>query len=316
MFGQEALRLNKTKRSKGQNAVAIIKLQEISKIYGFGESTTLALDEVDLTIEHGEFLALMGPSGSGKTTLMNIIGLLDQPSHGNYMIDSRSFAKLRSNQRAKIRRDKIGFVFQSFNLLPNMTVLDNVALPMSYKGVPLAKRLRHASDILERVNMREREYYYPKQLSGGQLQRVAIARALVNNPDIIIADEPTGNLDSVSSLTVMELLADLHRQGNTILMVTHNPGLTRYASRVIYMRDGQIVEDEDTAIGQIAKGAESGEHLVDPDEDLIAGVSAMMKQMPPKELKTNQKKRSKPTAKKNEPKKPKSKKTKSRKAKK
>jgi putative ABC transport system ATP-binding protein len=277
--------------------VAVIKLQEISKIYGFGESTALALDEINLEIEHGEFLAIMGPSGSGKSTLMNIIGLLDHPTHGMYNLDNRSVAKLRQVQRARARRDKIGFVFQSSNLLPRMHVLDNVALPLSYKGMSLAKRLRQASDVLERVGMRDREYYFPKQLSGGQLQRAAIARALVNNPSIIIADEPTGNLDSANSLTVMELLSDINRQGNTVLMVTHNPELTRYASRVIYMRDGQIVEDEETAIGQIAKGAKTGEHLVDPEDDIVAGVSAMMRDIPAKELKTGQKKKPKKTRK-------------------
>lgn len=274
--------------------MAVIKLQEISKIYGFGESTTLALDEVDLEIEHGEFLAIMGPSGSGKSTLMNIIGLLDRPTHGSYNLDSRSVAKLKPNRRAKLRRDKIGFVFQSFNLLPRMHVLDNVALPLSYKGMSVARRLRQASDVLERVGMREREYYFPKQLSGGQLQRAAIARALVNNPAIIIADEPTGNLDSVSSRTVMELLSEINAQGNTVLMVTHNPELTRYASRVIYMRDGQIVQDEETAIGQVARGAKTGEHLVDKtEEDIVAGVSALMRDIPAKELQSNQKKRGK-----------------------
>ena len=273
--------------------MAVIKLQEISKIYGFGESTTLALDEVNLEIDRGEFLAIMGPSGSGKSTLMNIIGLLDRPSHGLYHLDNRSVAKLRQVQRARLRRDKIGFVFQSFNLLPNMHVLDNTALPLGYRGMSVAKRLRQASDVLERVGMREREYYFPKQLSGGQLQRAAIARALVNNPSIIIADEPTGNLDSVSSLTVMELLSEINRQGNTVLMVTHNPELTRYASRVIYMRDGQIVEDEEKAIGQVARGAKTGEHLVDPEEDMVAGVSAMMRDVPAKELKTGQKQKTK-----------------------
>jgi putative ABC transport system ATP-binding protein len=277
--------------------VAVIKLQEISKIYGFGESTTLALDEINLEIDPGEFLAIMGPSGSGKSTLMNIIGLLDQPTHGMYSLDNRSVAKLRQSQRARLRRDKIGFVFQSSNLLPRMHVLDNVALPLSYKGMSLTKRLRQASDVLERVGMRDREYYFPKQLSGGQLQRASIARALVNNPSIIIADEPTGNLDSVNSLTVMELLSEINRQGNTVLMVTHNPELTRYASRVIYMRDGQIVEDEETAIGQVAEGAMTGEHLVDPEEEILAGVSALMRDVPAKELKSNQKKRTKNTKK-------------------
>lgn len=261
-------------------------MQEISKIFGFGDATTLALDEVDLQVERGEFVAIMGPSGSGKSTLLHIIGLLDRPTHGNFWLDNRPVAKLRPIQRAKVRRDKIGFVFQSFNLLPRLSVLENVALPLAYKGVTHVKRLKRASDILELVGLREREYYMPKQLSGGQLQRAAIARALVNNPSIIIADEPTGNLDSNSSRVVMELLSELHRQGNTILMVTHNAELTRYASRVIYMHDGSIVQDESSRIGEVAKGAsQQNLHQHQSDEDaVVAGVSALMRDIPGKEL--------------------------------
>ena len=262
--------------------MALIELREVSKIFGFGEATTLALDEIDLTVEKGEFLAIMGPSGCGKTTLMNIIGLLDLPSHGTYLLDGRHSANLRSNQQAKLRRDRIGFVFQFYNLLPRLNVLDNVALPLAYRGMTPVRRLKRASDILEIVGMRDREYFYPKQLSGGQIQRAAIARALVNSPSIIIADEPTGNLDSHDSRVVMELLANIHRQGNTILMVTHNPELTRYASRVIYMRDGTIVEDESTSIGAVAKGALRTylRRRKTTEEDIIAGVSALMKEVP------------------------------------
>lgn len=285
--------------------MAIIELSEISKLYGFGDATTLALDEVTLQVEKGEFVAVMGPSGSGKSTLMNIIGLLDRPSHGAYTLDERHVAKLRPNQMAKIRRDRIGFVFQSYNLLPRLNVLDNVALPLAYKGMTPVRRRQRASDLLELVGLRDREYYFPNQLSGGQAQRAAIARALINKPSLIIADEPTGNLDSASSKVFMELLASIHRQGNTILMVTHNPELTRYASRVLYMHDGQIVGDEQTTVGNIAKVAKKIYYDKTPvtEEDVVAGVSALMRDVPGKELTIkpkirNKKRKSKKKAKK------------------
>lgn len=260
----------------------IIELEDVSKLYGFGDAATVALDEVSLSIEQGEFVAVMGPSGSGKSTLMNIIGLLDRPSHGKYALNSRSVAKLRPNQAAKYRRDTIGFIFQSFNLLPRLTALENVALPLAYKGVGLTKRIRMASDILARVGLQHREYYYPRQLSGGQTQCVAIARALVNNPKLIIADEPTGNLDSSGSRLVMELLSEIHKSGNTILFVTHNPELTRYASRVVYMHDGSIIHDEKTEIGQVAATAKRVMYSVPAKtvEDDLAGVSALMNALP------------------------------------
>jgi ABC-type methionine transport system ATPase subunit len=182
-------------------------------------------------------------------------------------------------RRAKIRRDTVGFVFQSFNLLPRMTVLENVALPLVYKGISPGKRIKMASNMLERVGLREREFYYPRHLSGGQAQCAAIARALINNPSIIIADEPTGNLDSASSRLVMELLSDIHKMGNTILFVTHNPELTRYATRVVYMHDGAVVHDEQTAIGDVAPTARRIMFTVPSknDEDDLAGVSTLMK---------------------------------------
>ena len=266
--------------------MALIELQEVSKVYGFGEATTLALDEVDLSVEKGEFVAVMGPSGSGKTTLLNMIGLLDRATHGTYLLNRRHVAQLRNGQQAKLRRDRIGFVFQSYNLLPRLNVLDNVALPLAYRGMSQSRRWRAASDILERVGMREREYFMPRHLSSGQAQRAAIARALINNPSIIIADEPTGNLDSFDSKVVMELFADIHRKGNTILLVTHNPELTKYASRVIYMYDGTIVGDEKTAIGSLAKGARRiyfSRYKRTP-EDVAAGVSALMHDIPGKEI--------------------------------
>jgi putative ABC transport system ATP-binding protein len=266
--------------------VALIELDEVSKLYGFGDACTLALDEVSLSVEKGEFVAVMGPSGSGKSTLMNMIGVLDRPTHGNYRLDGRDVSRLRPNQQAKLRRDSIGFVFQFYNLLPRLNVLDNVSLPLAYKGMTPVRRAKRASDILELVGMRDREYFYPRQLSGGQAQRAAIARALVNKPSIIIADEPTGNLDSHDSRVVMEVFSEIHRQGNTILLVTHNPELTRYASRVIYMYDGMIVGDEKTAIGEMARHARRifFKKPKTTDEDIAAGVSALMKDIPAKEI--------------------------------
>lgn len=273
--------------------MALIELSEVSKIYGFGEATTLALDEVDLVVEKGEFVAVMGPSGSGKTTLLNMIGLLDRPSHGFYMLNGRPVAQLRNGQQAKLRRDRIGFVFQQYNLIQRLNVLDNVALPLAYKGLGQKRRWQRASDMLERMGMRDREYFFPRHLSSGQAQRAAIARALINNPGIIIADEPTGNLDSFDSRVVMELIADIHRRGNTVLLVTHNPELTKYASRVIYMYDGTIVGDEKTAIGSLAKGARRiyfSRYKRTPD-DIVAGVSALMHDIPGKALKSAPKRR-------------------------
>jgi putative ABC transport system ATP-binding protein len=262
----------------------VIDLTEVSKLYGFGNATTVALDEVSLTIEKGEFVAIMGPSGSGKSSLLNVIGLLDRPTHGTYHLSGRLVSRLRPNRLAKARRDHIGFIFQSFNLLPRLTALENVALPLAYKGTSLTKRLKAASAALDRVGLQDREYFLPKALSGGQAQRVAIARALVNNPSLIIADEPTGNLDSHSSRVVMELLAELHSTGSTILMVTHNPELTRYATRVLYMHDGSIVHDERTRLGEVPvrarSGGEPGEKT-DEDEQL-ASISAFMSEIPAK----------------------------------
>lgn len=266
--------------------MALIEIEEVSKVFGFGEATTLALDEVNLSVEKGEFLAVMGPSGSGKTTLMNIIGLLDKPTHGNYRLGGEPVSRLKPNRQAKLRRDRIGFVFQFYNLLANLNVVDNVSLPLAYKGMTPVRRAKRASDILELVGMRDREYFWPHQLSGGQAQRAAIARALINKPSIIIADEPTGNLDSHDSKVVMELFSEIHRQGNTILLVTHNPELTRYASRVIYMYDGMIVGDEKTPIGQMARHARRI-YFKKPkttDDDIAAGVSALLKDVPGQEI--------------------------------
>ncbi len=262
----------------------VIELTNVSKIYGFGNATTVALDEITLTVQKGEFVAIMGPSGSGKSSLLNVVGLLDRPTHGIYTLDGRIVSRLRPNRLAKARRDHIGFIFQSFNLLPRLTALENVALPLAYKGVPLTKRLKQASQALEDVGLGEREYFLPKNLSGGQAQRVAIARALIGDPSLIIADEPTGNLDSASSKVVMELLAELHAKGSTILMVTHNPELTRYATRVLYMSDGEIVYDEKTKIGEVPKRARSGgqETIKTDEEEQLEGVSLFMQAIPAK----------------------------------
>lgn len=258
--------------------MSVIKLDQVSKLYGFGDATTIALEDVDLEVQKGEFVAIMGPSGSGKSTLLNIIGLLDRPSHGLYQLDGRSVERLNSNARARARRDKIGFVFQSANLLPRLTALENVALPLAYRGRMLGRRIKVAHSILERVGLAEREYFLPHQLSGGQVQRVAIARALINDPSIIIADEPTGNLDSGSSRLVMELLREIHKLGNTVLMVTHNPELTRYASRVLYMYDGNIEHDVQKRIGNIADAPEETNLFASEgsEEDDLQSVSATM----------------------------------------
>lgn len=258
--------------------MSLIELKDVSKLYGFGDATSVALDEVNLTIEQGECVAVMGPSGSGKSTLMNMIGLLDHPTHGDYVLNGRRVSRMRANRRARIRRDKIGFIFQSFNLLSRLTALDNVALPLLYKGVSLHKRRDMARAMLERVGMHDRTYYYPRQLSGGQTQCVAIARALVNTPEIIIADEPTGNLDTDNSRLVMELLSEIHKSGNTVIFVTHNPELTRYATRVVYMQDGAIIHDNTSKLGELDTIALSTMYqrpLSDEEED-IAGVSVLM----------------------------------------
>lgn len=280
--------------------MAVIELKDVSKLYGFGDATTLALDEVSLSINEGEFVAVMGPSGSGKSTLMHVIGLLDRPTHGQFKLNNKKVSRLSPNQAAKIRRDTIGFIFQSFNLLPKLTALENVALPLMYKNMTSTKRHKLASNMLERVGMQPREYYLPSQLSGGQIQCVAIARALVNNPRLIIADEPTGNLDSAGSRLVMELLSEIHRMGNTILFVTHNPELTRYASRVVYMRDGAIIADEKTRIGEVARTAREAMYAIPKttEEDDLAGVSALMQAVPAKPFAGSRrtKKRAKPKA--------------------
>ena len=228
---------------KAKKPIPVIQLKGLTKTYGLGDAEHNALDAVNLKVDKGEFIAIMGPSGCGKTTLLNILGLLDSCTEGEYLLDDKNVENLSERQQAKIRSGQIGIVFQSFNLINRLNVLENVALPLTYKGIGRTKRLMAASETLKNFHLQEREYYMPYQLSGGQMQRVAIARALVNNPSIILADEPTGNLDSHASHVIMEELSSLHKQGNTIIMVTHNPALTSYATRVINMLDGKIASD-------------------------------------------------------------------------
>lgn len=221
----------------------VIELDAISRTFGLGNGATQALRGVSLNVPKGEFLVIMGPSGSGKSTLLNIVGLLDQPDEGEYKLNGRDVAFLSQRRRAKIRRNHIGFIFQNFNLIGRMNVLENVSLPLLYKGVSTVKRYERASEILKYLGIQEKEYYLPNQLSGGQLQRAAIARAMVNRPSIVLADEPTGNLDTKATKIIMTALKEIHEAGNTIVMVTHNPDLAAYADRVIKMLDGKIEEE-------------------------------------------------------------------------
>lgn len=221
----------------------VIKLTDVSKVFGLSGGATIALDGLNLEVPKGEFLVIMGPSGSGKSTLLNIIGLLDRPDEGEYSLDGHNVSTLSERKRAKIRRNHIGFIFQNFNLIGRMNILENASLPLLYKGVSTVKRYERASEILKYLGIQEKEYYAPNQLSGGQLQRAAIARAMVNRPSIVLADEPTGNLDSTSSKVIMAALKEIHEAGNTIIMVTHNPDLAIYADRVIKLVDGRIEEE-------------------------------------------------------------------------
>ena len=226
-----------------KNEKEIVKLRNLKKRFGVGDAENYALNGVNLSIKQGEFIIIMGPSGCGKTTLLNTIGLLDRATEGDYVLDGQNVARMSRRNQAKIRSEKIGFIFQNFNLIPRLTVIENVALPLVYKGIGKVKRIEKASEVLKQFHLGEREFYMPWQLSGGQTQRVAIARALVNKPSIILADEPTGNLDSKSSHIIMEELAEVHKKGNTIIMVTHNPDLMAYATRIITMFDGKIDTD-------------------------------------------------------------------------
>jgi len=221
----------------------MIQMTAIRKVYNTGRMEVAALKGVDLTIGTNEYVSIVGPSGSGKSTLMNLIGCLDTPSSGTYLLSGENVAVLDRNQLAEVRNKRIGFVFQSFNLLPYATALENVALPLLFAGVADKKRNERASEMLERVGLKDRMDHKPTELSGGQMQRVAIARALANNPAIILADEPTGNLDSASGHAIADLFGELHAAGQTIVMITHDNGLARIASRSVHIRDGEIVDD-------------------------------------------------------------------------
>ena len=220
----------------------MIQLQNIKKVFRTEEIDTWALREVSLEVKNGEFVSIMGPSGCGKTTLLNIMGLLETPTEGTYMLEGKDVSQLSERERTNIRKGVIGFVFQSFNLIDELNVYENVELPLLYMGVPAKERKKRVTEILDRMAMSHRRKHFPCQLSGGQQQRVAVARAVVSNPKIILADEPTGNLDSKNSKEVMDLLLQLHEKGTTIVMVTHSQHNASYADRIINLFDGQIVE--------------------------------------------------------------------------
>jgi putative ABC transport system ATP-binding protein len=225
----------------------VIRTEELTKVYEMGAEQVHALSGVDVDIRKGDYVAIMGPSGSGKSTLMNLIGCLDSPSAGRYWLAGRLVSDLDDDELAYIRNKEIGFVFQTFNLLPRATALHNVELPLIYNGTPADERVERAKQALERVDLIPRMHHKPNELSGGQRQRVAIARALVNNPSIVLADEPTGNLDSKTGEEIMALFENLHRQGNTIILVTHEMDIAQHAHRVIFIRDGKIFSDEKVA---------------------------------------------------------------------
>ena len=223
--------------------MALIETHDLWKTYRMGEEEIHALRGVSIDIERGEYVAIMGPSGSGKSTLMNLIGCLDTPSKGSYVLNGQEVASMNDNDLARIRNEEIGFVFQTFNLLPRATALHNVELPLVYAGVPAVERIARAKTALEKVELTSRMTHRPNELSGGQRQRVAIARALVNNPSILLADEPTGNLDSKTGAEIMTLFARLHQAGNTIVLVTHEADVAAFAHRTLHIRDGQVERD-------------------------------------------------------------------------
>lgn len=222
----------------------VIRTENLAKVYVMGTEEVHALRDISITIKAGEYVALMGPSGSGKSTLMNMIGCLDTPSAGRYYLDEQDVSRMTDNQLAEVRNKKIGFVFQTFNLLPRSTALDNVTLPLVYAGLGKSARSIRGEEVLNQVGLGDRMTHQPNELSGGQRQRVAIARALVNNPAIILADEPTGNLDSKTSIEIMGLFEEIHRNGNTIIVVTHEEEIARHAHRIIRLKDGLVETDE------------------------------------------------------------------------
>lgn len=227
----------------------IIRLEQIIRNFPLGNQVVKVLKGIDLSIQKNEYVALMGPSGSGKSTLMNLLGCLDTPTSGRYLLNDTDVSSLSDNQLAEIRNREIGFIFQTFNLLPRSTALQNVALPLIYAGLSAKERQQRATEVLEQVGLADRMNHRPNQLSGGQRQRVAIGRALVNKPSIILADEPTGNLDSQTSLEIMKLLDDIQEQGNTIILVTHEEDIAQYARRIVKLRDGEVESDQPAGAG-------------------------------------------------------------------
>lgn len=225
-------------------STALIHLEGVTKVFYTDEVETHALAGIHLDIKKGEYVSISGPSGCGKSTLLSILGLLDTPSSGTYILNNQSVANLNLSQRARIRNREVGFIFQAFNLIGDLTVYENVELPLTYRGMPSAERKKRVNDALERVGMAHRTKHFPSQLSGGQQQRVAVARAVVGEPSILLADEPTGNLDSTNGEAVMDLMRELHRSGATICMVTHDPRYAQYAERTISLFDGRIVEEK------------------------------------------------------------------------
>ena len=225
-------------------ATKIIRLEKISRFYQVGSEIVKALQEVEISINKNEFVAMMGPSGSGKSTLMNVLGCLDTPTSGHYFLNDLDVSKMSDNDLAEIRNKEIGFVFQTFNLLPRSTALENVMLPLIYAGISKQERIRRAEETLASVQLADRIHHRPNELSGGQRQRVALARALVNKPSLILADEPTGNLDSKTSVEIITLLEEIHKMGNTIVLVTHEEDIAEHAHRIIRLRDGIVEEDK------------------------------------------------------------------------
>ncbi|WZL88410.1 ABC transporter ATP-binding protein [Salinimicrobium sp. 3283s] len=223
---------------------SVIKIRQITRDFHLGQEVVKVLKGIDLDIEKGEYVAFMGPSGSGKSTLMNLLGCLDTPTSGQYILNGKDVSQMSDDELAEIRNKEIGFVFQTFNLLPRTTALENVALPMIYAGATKSQRKERAEKVLADVGLADRMDHKPNQLSGGQRQRVAVGRALVNNPSIILADEPTGNLDSKTSVEIMNLFDDIHASGNTVILVTHEEDIARHAHRIIRLRDGMIESDE------------------------------------------------------------------------